>query len=64
MGKAGRSHHAIVISYCKFGFFARILLSQIALKDILETLKKIIYPSSINDKVISSFREGFIFVKF
>ena len=47
--------------------FARILFSRIALKDIFVTLKirdyGMIYIISNNDRVISAFREDFIFTK-
>ena len=46
--------------------FARILFSRIASKDIFATLKSRLghdLPRSVNDKVISPFREDFIFTK-
>ena len=47
--------------------FARLLFSRIALKDIFETVKKSRlvhhFPISVNDRAISSFREGLIFTK-
>ena len=47
--------------------FARILLSQIAFKDIFATLKNSRLehdlPVSVNDRVIWPFREGFSFAK-
>ena len=55
------------LTYCRFGFFARILFSRIALKDIFSDVKnsqqKQDLAISINDRMILPFREGFIFTK-
>ena len=54
--------------YSKFRFFCvGILFSRIALKDIFATLKirELGHglPTSVNERVISAFREGLIFTK-
>ena len=57
------------VRYCKFGNFRENLFSRIALKDIFATKKKLRLerelhvPTSVNERVISQFREGFIFMK-
>ena len=52
--------------YCKSEIFTIILFSQIALKDILTTLKKVhlglVLPLSIKDRFIWPFLENFIFM--
>ena len=45
-------------------FFARILFSRIVLKNIYDIKNSCLWhdlPTSVNDRVISSFHEGFIF---
>ena len=47
--------------------FARFLFSRYALKDLFATLKFQLWhdlPISVNDRVISPFREDFVFTKF
>ena len=52
---------------CKFGNFAGILFSRMALKrhicDVKNSRQRHDLPLSVNDRVISIFHEGFIFTK-
>ena len=66
--------YTLTLSYCYLLYadtvnseiFERILLSPIGSKDIFATLKIALAhdtPTSVNNRVILQFREGFIFTK-